>query len=549
MTPESIIKRFQQLRSERSSLDDQWEDIGRYVVPGKANISQGYAGTSEESQRRDYPEKFDSTAVTSAQSLAAAIHSGLTSPATKWFGLRFRDEKLNENQEAVAWLQACEEKIFYSIQASNFNLEATEMYLDVVTFGTSIMFHEIDSTGRFKYRTANAREVYFEEDFNGKPINILIPRWLTMTQLVTKFKDSLPDTFEEQAKDPNVTPERYRVIQAILFNTEEYTIDDLPLEGPLAIEKRPYREFFILENGAVDLTLEPRGYYEMPGYVVRWGRTAGSKYGFSPALNVLPDIRTLNSVVDMSLQAAAKAIDPPMGTTQRGVFGDLDLSAGGVSVLRSKDDIFPIVSNLRFDISELQREHLIRTIREAFMTDQLELPQNDRMTAAEVQIRYERMQSMMGPAMTRFQADYLDPNIHRSFYALARLGLLPEKPPMLADTEIEYEINYIGPLARAQQMTEVQATERMIMGLNNIAPIKPEVLDTIDWDKTVISMALKMGVPAEQINSDETIAVMREQRAKQEQMAQMAQMGQQLAGAMKDGASANKSNAEAATLQ
>ena len=51
----------------------------------------------------------------------------------------------------------------------------------------------------------------------------------------------------------------------------------------------------------------------------------------------LSDIKQLNETVAMTSEARAKEIDPPMKTTQRGLIGDLDASAGGLTMVQDMD--------------------------------------------------------------------------------------------------------------------------------------------------------------------------------------------------------------------
>jgi len=306
MTPEQILKRVESLKSERSSINGEWEEISRYVVPGRGRMFEEH--DDENSIRRDFYEKYDSTAVMAAQSLAASLHSGLTSPATNWFGLKFQNEDLNDNLEAVAWLEECQQQIFYMIQESNFNLEINEIYLDLVSFGTAIMLHEYDAaTQRFSFRAAFPREMYFEEDFNGEIIGIYRERQYTSQQIMLEFPTNCPVGVKEQGESPASANTKYTVIHSIRLVPEN---KDADVGGVLPAKKRPFEERYILKNGAIDLTENEVGYYEMPAYVARWGKMSGSKFGFSPALTALPDIKTLNRLVSQILDAAAKVIDP-----------------------------------------------------------------------------------------------------------------------------------------------------------------------------------------------------------------------------------------------
>lgn len=542
MTPEELRARKDALKTERSNVNAEWEEIGRLVVPGRGRLYE--TEDDENSIDRSFDDKYDSTAVVSAQSLAAALHSGLTSPATDWFGLRFKNQKLNDDIGSSAWLQACQEMIFYTIQESNFNLEVNEVYLDLVSFGTSILLHEYDPTDTsFRFRASFPREMYFEEDFNGDLIGVYRERQYTAQQLMLKFPTNCPTEIREQGRSPGSANQKYTVIHVVRLNEDNK--DNRDVAGILLPEQRPYEERYILEKDATELTEEAVGYYEMPGYVLRWGRMSGSKFGFSPALNALPDIRTVNTLTSQTLDAAAKVIDPAIMTLSRGIIGDIDLAPGGETVVRDMDAMRPFESGARFDVGQLIKGDLVAAIRGAFYVDQLELPQNDRMTATEVQVRYEQMQRLLGPALFRIQSDFLDPLIRRCFNILHRDGKLPDMPAIVAELEGEFEVEYLGPLARSQKMNAVNAFQQLMTVLERVAPIKPEVVESIKWDDAVQDMALRMGVPAKYLKSDEELAADQEQRDQQMQQQQKMAQAESMASAMKDGATAMKMSSDA----
>jgi hypothetical protein len=140
------------------------------------------------------------------------------------------------------------------------------------------------------------------------------------------------------------------------------------------------------------------------------------------------------------------------------------------------------------------------------------------------------IQRLIGPTLGRLQSDVLDPLVQRSFNIMFRAGQLPELPEGL--TIGEMDIEYTGPLPRAQKMEEVQAIDRWSVGLANMAEIFPDALDLIDIDKAERRKAHLMGVPAIAMKSKEEIKQVREKREKQQQLMQAASAGQELGAGM-----------------
>ena len=543
MTPEEIVTRFRSLESERRNLDNMMEIISRFVVPGRGRFFQtDYDDENAINWRRR--EIFDSTAVNAATSLASSIHGNLTMPSSKWFDLRFQDDELNENYEAAAWLQECGMRIWYALQQSNFNLEVSESYLDLVSYGTAVLLHET-ADDEFQFRAAMTREIYFEEDFDGMPIGIYREKKYTALQVSVKWPTTCPDYIKKQAEGASTANTPHNVIHAIRLRPEN---KDKDISKPLAPDARPFEERYILIKDAHELTPRPSGYYEMPAYVVRWGRAAGSKFGYSPAINVLSDILTLNQLVELIIKSAEKVVDPPTLVQQRGLVGDLDLQPAGVTVVRNIDGIKPFLSGAQFDVSQLQREQLIRTIRQSFYVDQLELKDSPAMTATEVNARMELMQRLLGPALGRIQSDFLDPLINRCFYLLWRAGKLPEVPAIVTNSGAEMEVEYLGPLARSQKLHDVMAMDRLEAMLGNIAAINPEVLDLINWDKAVQIKADRLGVPMDMLNSEEKVEEIRANRAAQQEQAQKLAAAESITKSMQQGAAAEKLSTEAEVI-
>lgn len=106
-----------------------------------------------------------------------------------------------------------------------------------------------------------------------------------------------------------------------------------------------------------------------------------------------------------------------------------------------------------------------------------------------------------------------------------RAGQLPEVPEGIEISELDIE--YTGPLPRAQKLEVSESIGRWMAEIAQLAEIYPSALDIVDVDEAVRHRALLMGVPAKAMRSEEDIEEMREARAEQEQEAAAAAMVQQ----------------------
>lgn len=520
MDGKEIKQRFDRLVSLRKTVEDVWEVINQLVVPFRGDFFRDI--TDEHAVTwRDNREIFDSTAVDAAHILASSIHGSLTSPAIRWFELAYRNTELNEVKEAREWLENAAHMCFQALQDSNFNLEANETYLDLVTYGTSMIIEEVEEKNgvfqKLNFQSVPVEETWFEQDHTGQAYRAYRRHMWTPVQIVTKFgEDGVPEDILKKSKTPQGMDKRERVIMCIYPRPEKANAN---ISQVLAPKERPIGMKYILHKDSSELG-EEGGYYEMPAFIPRWRKTSKSMWGHGPAMIALPDILTINSLVELILKATEKVVDPPTKVTERGLLSDLDLEPAGLTVVRTMDSMEPYESGARFDVSQLQRKELESKIRSIFFVDQLELKESPAMTATEVQTRYELMQRLLGPTLGRLQSDYLDPLVQRTFNILYRAGQFGEPPAIVFESTNELDIIYTGPLVRAQRADIAQGVTRWVASLAELSQVTPEVLDVPDWDAIAKELGSLEGVPAKLMNSDAVIQQVRRER--QEAQAQQA---------------------------
>jgi len=511
-----IIRRYDSLNSERSTVKDLWSLIHRFVLPFRGDFYRDLDNEAELEWR--IREIYDSTAVFACQALAASMQGNLTSPSTLWFSLKFRDDEVNENIPAKEWLEECTKRVFEALQDSNFNIEAAETYLDLVGYGTSILVEEPEDELEWKgvnFSSIPLRECMFEETHRKQVLNLYRNLFWTPLQMIDKWgEDGVPEVIRTRALSSDSANTRMDLIFCVYTRLDKRHADT---SKPLAAKERPFGYKYILRETKAEIGDEG-GYYEMPAFVARWRKVAGSRWGHSPAAVAMGDILTLNQLKESVLQAAAKVIDPAILVEESGIFGDLELGRGTLNVVGDIDRIKPFESGSRFDIGAIEVEDLRSMINKAFYQDQLQLKESPAMTATEVNVRYELMQRLLGPTLGRLQNDFLDPLVQRTFNIMFRARALPEIPEGLNISQLDIE--YTGPLSRAQKSETVQAVERWIANIAGVAEIFPEALDRVNIDAVAKEIALLSGVPSKLINDDNEVKEIRDQRAKQQQAQQ-----------------------------
>lgn len=520
-------RKYEFHKTKRSTVEEIWEQIQRYVLPFRALFYTDEI-TSEESMRWRRREIYDDTAIDAAQSLAATISSNLINPVVRWFDIIVKDKKINGLQEVKVWLEEVSIRMFQTLQGSNFNLSANEMNLDLVGFGTASMLQEVkeapDGTlDSLVFKAIPVDQCFFDEDEHGKPINFYRLLIWTPLQMVEKFGiENVPKEIAESLDDPIKASRKYKIL-FVIFRRQEIALDG---PRPVAPDNRPYGSaYYLYEGGAKSgdeqLGLKS-GYYDMPVFMPRWRKTSGSQWGYSPAMVTLSNILTLNKMQEIILKGNEKMVDPPILTTKRGILGRYDMRAGQVTLVKDINAIQQWQFKGRLDFGLTLKADLQRQIKEAFFVDQLQLKESPAMTATEVSVRYELMQKLVGPSVGQIQYDALGPLLERTFQLMLYYRLLPPPPTALTKPGVTLDIEYLGPMAKAQRQDVMVAIERWMMAILQASQTFPEAVDIPNIDELVIELGYAAGVPAKIVNS--RAAIMAKRLQKQQEQAQMKQM-------------------------
>jgi hypothetical protein len=517
--------KYDVLVNEKSGLIEVLTLIEQYIMPFRAYFNGPIDSSNQITWRRK--EIYDSTAIFAAQTLAANLHSNLTNPVLLWFSLVTRDKKLNQVNEVKRWLEECTQRVYQAFGASNFELQINETYLDIVGFGTAILLQEArelqdGALENIDFSTIPIEEAVFETDYLGRTSSFFrLLKW-TPAQIISKFGESeVPQKVRDAANNPEKSMMRMSILFSIYRRKE---IDQQWADGHAVLPplSRPWAcEYHLFEDGTL---LYEGGYYEMPVYVAKWRRTSGSDWGFSQAMICLSDVLTINKLVELTLKAGEKAIDPPALVTRRGVFGDINLKAGGHTVVDKTDNITYLRNEGRFDVSSLSKEDLQRSIEKSFFVDQLQLKDSPAMTATEAQIRYQLMQRLLGPSLGCMKNGLYDPLVEGTFRILYRYGLLPPAPEVIRQSGVQFAVEYSGPMARAQRFDVVASIERWMLDVSQLAAAFPTAIDVPDIDEVVKELGYSAGVPARLVQSDSVIMLNRIKKQKRQDMANKIQM-------------------------
>ena len=518
-TFEYIKKRCANLESVRATWEDHWQEILDYVMPRKADVT--FVRSKGEKRTEVL---YDSTAITANNLLAASLQGTLTSASLPWFHLKLRDTETNQNRDVQLWLEDSAKRMYEIFNESNFNTEVHELYLDLVSIGTGAIFVEEGSKGFDKegihFNCLHIAEYFIQENINGKVDTLYRKYKLTARQAIQEFgEENVGEKILESVKEK--PDKEFNFIHAV-----EPTEDYERAVGK-SNTKLPVHSCHVCTEDK--MVVRTGGYNEFPYLVPRWSKATGEIFGRSPSYNALPDIKTLNKAVEIGLKAWAKAIDPPLLVQDDGVIGRVRMTPAGITVVRHDGAVKPLEIGANWQITDMKEGQLRTAIRQAYYSDQLQLQDGPQMTATEVQVRYELMQRLLGPTLGRFQSEFLNPLIERTFGIMLRAGALLPEPEVIQGQKIDVE--YVGPLARSQRMEESVAIDRLYELAVNVVQVDPSIMDNINHDEAIRLRGDLLGVPKIVLRARDEVEELREQRQQAQMAQQQAEQQQQAAQA------------------
>jgi len=508
-----LLSRYEKLEGQRQNWETHWQEVADYMQPRKADVTKQRARGDKRME-----QVFDSSPIQAVELLSASLHGMMTNPSTPWFTLRFKDEDIDNEDEAKIWLESATEVMYTAFNRSNFQQEIFDLYHDLITFGTAAMFIEEDDEDIIKFSTRHINEVFIAENDKGR-IDTIYRRFnISARAAMQKFGEAVSSDVQSAfKKDPYKEVE---ILHAVYprsdFNPKKKDKSNMPFESV-------YLEY---KNGN---ELSISGFKEFPFVVPRYLKASNEIYGRSPAMTALPDVKMLNEMSKTTIKAAQKQVDPPLLVPDDGFLLPVRTVPGGLNFYRSgtRDRIEPLNIGANNPLGLNMEQQRRDSIRAVFYVNQLMMQDGPQMTATEVIQRNEEKMRLLGPVLGRLQSELLKPLIDRVFAILLRNNMLPQAPEFLSGRDIEIE--YVSPLAKAQKSSELQSIMRAIEILGSLANVAP-VFDYVNFDNLVKHLADIVGVPQKILRSQNEVNAEREQAAaqaaEQQQMAQMQQVAQ-----------------------
>lgn len=538
-----ILQDFNEKHTNRSIFASHCEEVAELILPTYRNTF--YFGNYNTPGQKKTDRQVDATGMMALSRFAAICDSLLTPSNSYWHGLNAIDDHVMKDRQSRLWFETANKTLFkYRYMAdSNFIAQNQAKYQSVGAFGNSALFiDELDesSFGRkgIRYKAIPMGELFFRENHQGAIFDVT--RWFRMT--ARQIKQKWPETFPEFLQGPleRNSDMLYDILHRVWPNAE-YAKDRLDNNG-----KKFKSVYICLQSRTL---LQEGGYRTFPYEIQRYDVAPQEVYARSPAMLVLPALKTLNAEKRTFLKQGHRAADPVLLTYDDGLLS-FDLRPGAMNPGGMNADGKPLVGVLptgQIQITEEMMQEERSLINDAFLVTLFQiLTETPTMTATEVIERTNEKGILLAPTVGRLRPDLM---VKRELDVLNSQRLLPPMPPLLREAGglEKLGVIYDSPLARAMKAQEAAGFFRTLEGVKEIVSITqdPTPLDRFNFDKAVPDIAAIQAVPESWMSDDKQVADKRKVRADNQKREQMIQAAPAAAAMMKAKAAAGGTAAPA----
>ena len=528
------MREFSEMAIWRNVFASHFEEVARLILPTSRNTfffqSFNWPG------QKKTEEQIDATGMLALQRFAAICDSLLTPRNMTWHGLTASDRYVAKQRDVKLWFEEATRTLFQERYAANANFPGQNHanYEQLGAFGTHGMFVDdfMDQYGRpngIRYKSIPLGELFLKENHQGLIDGFI--RWfkLDALQAYTMFG-----------------PERFPIfLYPALKSGSKMTYNFLHRVCP----RRDYdpgrydHKAMIWRSDYVCVDalalMREKGYYSFPMAIGRYVQTPNEVYGRSPAMMVLPALKTLNLEKKVFLKQGHRAADPILLTADDGMIDGASLRPGAINKGGVNQDGKPLVQVLptgEIQISKEMMQEERSLINDAFLVTLFQiLTESPQMTATEVIERTNEKGILLAPTVGRQQSEYLGPLIDRELDLLVRQKKLRPMPLELVEAKGEYEVVYTSPLAKAMRAQEAAGFQRTVENVREMVAITGDtsMLDPFDFDTAIPEIADIQGVPASWMASPKSIAMKRKNRAAAQQRQEQIQAAPAMAAQAK----------------
>ena len=476
---EDTIRRINAGRGNKQLWNDHLRECYRYAMPERNTIDDYSPGQ----EKREYV--FDSTAIDGLEDYANRMESQVVPPSVNWMKLESGTDIPKEQVDEIdTALEEVTKIVFNHIRSSNFSSQIHESFLDLgISTGAIIIEAGDGIQSSLNFRSVSLSELILERSQKGVA--------------ETVWRD-----IKVQAGDIPSIWSQADIPESLAKIIREKPEEDVSLiEGVMLVAGGMYEDILIYEEES--MFLYQREVESSPWVVFRESTIPGEVYGRGRVMRVLPDVKTVNIMMEDYLKALNFQANPIFMATDDGVINPFTttLTTGSITPVGSNDSRNPSIAQLpiagNIQLLEFAIRGLQDVIRRALMSKPFgNIEETPVRTATEMSIRNaDNAQTQIG-ASGRIQSELLERIVSRSVYLLTQAGKIA---PIKADGK-EVKIKYTSPIAKQQDEATLAVMFRFAEAM---AMFPPEVVQTrVKIEEFPAEIADVMGLPSRLIRTE-----------------------------------------------
>jgi hypothetical protein len=538
-----LERRLAGLRDWRLSWWTHWADLALNILPRRYHWL--ITPNMNVRGREINGAIVDTTVIKAFRICAAGLMNGLTSPSRPWFALVPAISDIEIPREWQLWFDEVQRRVQVVMGASNFYDSLTQLFQDLVVFGTAPMIIYEDLKDVIRCFNPCAGEFYVANGGDFR-VNTLYRTFVHTTMQMVDFfgHENIPAEIKTAWNNKSGLDTEYVVAHAIEPNFSAQSFGNDKANLGVVPGGYNYREVYWLFGRSSSQPLSVKGFNDKPFICPRWETTSNDPYGRSVGMDVLQDIKQLYLMQKRLAEAIEKQVRPPMQASVTLKNQPASILPGAVTFVADIEKggmkpIYTVTPQIREMLEQIKA--LQDRVKDGFYNNLFlmisQMPGTQPRNELEITERKNEQMQELGPVIEKFQNEGASPAIQRIISIMARRGLLPPKPAGMAKLPIKIE--YISMLTLAQRATKTAGMDRWLNIIASLVKLgDTDAIDNVNSDEFCKEYAADLTVPNKVQRSADEMKARRQQRAQGQQQAAQMQHVKELAKPLADASTA-----------
>jgi hypothetical protein len=516
-----ILAEQSAMEQRRFNFEALWSEVGSLLLPRQADFLLSGTSSGALSQGMARTDRImEETAMLGLDHGCAVFEGEVIPQGGQWQRFVARDPDLNKRRNVRLWMEQFADRLFAlrNHPQSGFANQTHESVASLLSFGFQGMtvdklFDERKRPIGLSYHSEHIGQLFIREDHTGAIECSHRKFELTHRQAVMKWgEDAVPDVVK---KALSATSGREKKLDETASYIHRICRNSDYDPGRIDHRGKPiYSCYLSVDDKQI---FDEGGFRKRPTICSRYEKSPMEDYGRSPAINVLPAIRSAQQIKADVVTAIEFMAGPMIGAHDDLLDQLIQYAPRGVTYGAIDDRGNALIRQL-FDNPDISAavqmlQDTQGVIKRAFFED-LYIARDElksHISATEQMIRDQQRGILLAP-LKRQETEWFTPQTEREIDLMWEMGMLKDMPQELIDAGGLYETIYENPLSRARKAGQAAGFYQMLQGVTPLIQLDPEnnsklFLQKYPLERVLDGLAEIHAVPESWAASEDEIAV------------------------------------------